>query len=74
VARLMRKAGLRGCRKKCTSRRVGHASPAPDLAGRNFAAAAPNRLWTADSTYAHTQEVFVYLAFILDVYSRRVVG
>jgi putative transposase len=77
VARLMRKAGLRGCirgRRKCTTRRGEHAGPAPDLVGRNFAAAAPNRLWTADITYVHTREGFVYLAFILDVYCRMVVG
>jgi putative transposase len=41
---------------------------------RNFAAAAPNKIWTADITYVHTQEGFLYLAFILDVYSRKVVG
>jgi putative transposase len=77
VARLMRKAGLRGCmrgRKKRTTRRDPYATPAADLVKRNFAAAAPDRIWTADITYVHTQEGFVYLAFILDVYSRRVVG
>jgi putative transposase len=78
VARLMRKAGLQGCiraRRKRTTRRDEHAAlPAPDLVGRNFAAAAANKVWTADITYVHTQEGFLYLAFILDVYSRRVVG
>jgi putative transposase len=77
VARLMRKAGLRGCRrgrKKRTTRRNKHATPAPDLVGRNFSATSLDRLWTADITYIHTQEGFVYLAFILDVYSRKVVG
>jgi putative transposase len=77
VARLMRKAGIQGCRrgrKRHTTRRDKHAVPAPDLVGRNFAAASPNRLWTADITYVRTQEGFVYLSFILDVYSRRVVG
>jgi putative transposase len=77
VARLMRKAGLRGCRggrKKRTTRRNKRAIPAPDLVGRNFCAASLNQLWTADITYIHTQEGFVYLAFILDVYSRKVVG
>lgn len=77
VARLMRKAGLRGCprgRKKRTTRRDEHAVPAPDLVKRNFRAIAPDKLWTADITYVHTQEGFVYLAFILDVYSRKVVG
>jgi putative transposase len=80
VARLMRKASLRGClrgRRKRTTRRDKHALPAPDLVNRNFFyAIAPDRLWTADNiTYVHTQEEgFVHLAFILDVYSRRVVG
>ena len=77
VARLMRKARIQGCRrgrKRHTTRRDKHAVPAPDLVGRNFAAASPNRLWTADITYVHTQEGFVYLSFILDAYSRRVVG
>jgi len=77
VARLMRKAGLRGClrsRKKRTTRRDKHTVPAPDLVKRNFRAIAPDKLWTADITYVHTQEGFVYLAFILDAYSRKVVG
>jgi putative transposase len=77
VARLMRRAGLRGClrgRKRCTTRRNPHATPAADLVNRNFAAAAPDRIWTADITYLRTDEGFLYLAFVLDVYSRRVVG
>jgi putative transposase len=77
VARLMRKAGLQGCirgRRKRTTRRDLYATPAPDLLKRNFAAAAPNKIWTADITYVHTWEGFLYLAFILDVYSRKVVG
>jgi putative transposase len=77
VARLMRKAALQGCirgRRKRTTCRDKHATPAPDLLKRNFAAAAPNRVWTADITYMHTREGFLYLAFILDVYSRKVVG
>ena len=77
VARLMRKAGLSGCRrgrKKRTTRRDPCATPAPDLVKRNFAAAAPNEIWTADITYVHTQEGFLYLAFILDIYCRKVVG
>lgn len=78
VARLMRKEGLRGCirggRRKCTTRRSKRAVPAEDLVCRNFAAAAPNRLWTADITYVDTDEGFLYLAFILDAYSRKLVG
>ena len=77
VARLMSKAGLQGCirgRRKRTTRRNPCATPAPDLVKRNFAAAAPNKIWTADITYINTREGFLYLAFILDVYSRQVVG
>ena len=77
VARLMRRAGLRGCirgRKRRTTRRDPRAVPAPDLVGRNFTATAPDRLWTADITYVKTDEGFLYLAFVLDVYSRRIVG
>jgi putative transposase len=78
VARLMRKDGLRGCmrgrRRKHTTRQDPLAVPAPDLVERNFVAMAPNKLWTADVTYLPTDEGFLYLAFILDVYSRKVVG
>jgi len=77
VARLMRRAGLRGCmraRKKRTTRCDPRAVPAPDLVKRDFHATAPDRLWTADITYLKTDEGFLYLAFVLDVYSRRIVG
>ena len=78
VARLMRKDRLRGCirgrKRKHTARQDPLAIPAPDLVERNFAAPAPNKLWTADITYVPTDEGFLYLAFILDVYSRKVVG
>jgi putative transposase len=78
VARLMRKDGLRGCmrgrRRKHTTRQDPLAIPAPDLVERNFVTMAPNKLWTADITYLPTDEGFLYLAFILDVYSRKVVG
>lgn len=77
VARLMRKAGLRGCmrgRKMRTTRRDPRVVPAPDLVKRNFRATVPDKLWTADITYLRTDEGFLYLAFVLDVYSRKVVG
>jgi putative transposase len=77
VARLMRKEGLRGCirgPRKRTTRRDRRAVPAEDLVCRDFAATAPDRLWTADITYVSTDEGFLYLAFILDAYSRRLVG
>ncbi len=77
VARLMRKEGLRGCirgRRKRTTRRDKRAVPADDLVRRDFATAGPDRLWTADITYVGTDEGFLYLAFVLDAYSRRLVG
>ena len=77
VARLMRKAGLKGClrgRKKRTTRRDGSAMPAADLICRDFTAGGPNRLWVADITYVKTDEGFLYLAFVLDAYSRKLVG
>lgn len=77
VARLMREAGLRGCmrgRPTRTTRTDARAVAAPDLVRRDFAAAFPDRLWVADITYIHTDEGFLYLSFILDACSRRVVG
>ena len=77
VARLMRVAGLRGCmrgKKRGTTRRDSRAAPAPDLLRRDFVAAEPNRIWLADITYIPTQEGFLYLAFILDAHSRKIVG
>src|SRR5215218_6134710 len=65
---------MRGPRRKHTTRQNPLAIPAPDLVGRNFCATAPDRIWTADVTYLPTDEGFLYLAFILDVYSRKVVG
>ena len=77
VARLMKAAGLRGCirgKRRTTTRRDPRAAPAPDLLGRDFVAGRPNRIWLADITYIPTQEGFLYLAFILDTHSRRIVG
>jgi putative transposase len=77
VARLMRAAGLRGCvrgKKRRTTRRDPRAAPAPDLLCRDFVAAGPNKVWLADITYIPTREGFLYLAFILDTHSRKVVG
>jgi len=47
---------------------------APNLLGRNFFAAAPNRIWLADITYVETDQGWLYLATVLDLYSRRIVG
>ena len=77
VARLMRRAKLRGSlrgRRIKTTYRTALQRAAPDLVGRNFVAGEPDRLWVADITYVRSGEGFVYLAFILDVCSRRVVG
>jgi putative transposase len=82
VARLMREAGLFGCggrrRKARTTMRsrTERTPPAPDLVKRNFTPAplAPDRLWVADITYVRTWEGWLYLAFVLDTYSRRIVG
>jgi putative transposase len=77
VARLMKTAGLRGiCRVKSpkTTRGTDTPDPRPDLVERRFAACAVNQLWVADLTYVRTFTGWVYAAFILDVFSRRIVG
>ena len=57
-----------------TTHRISLRQAAPDLVGRNFASEEPDRLWVADITYVRSTEGFVYLAFILDACSRRIVG
>ncbi len=77
VARLMRRAGIQGVtrRKFCrTTRRDDRAQPVPDLLRRDFSAAAPDRRWVADVTYVPTWSGFLFLAVVVDVFSRRVVG
>ena len=76
VARLMRQAGLAGVsRRKSTVTTVrSEARQAPDLVDRNFAADRPNMLWVADITYIPTWAGFLYLAVVLDAFSRRIVG
>jgi putative transposase len=77
VERLMRKARLQGCmrgRRRGTTRRSKRAAAAEDLVKRDFAATRSDKVWVADITYVATGEGFLYLAFILDVHSRRVVG
>jgi putative transposase len=77
VARLMRQAGLSGMvrrRKGKTTVRVPGIATAPDLVRRDFAPAAPNRLWVADLTEVATWEGKLYLAVVIDCYSRRCVG
>ena len=77
VERLMRAAGLSGLqprRRGRTTISVPGVRVAQDLVNREFAAAAPNRLWVADITYLRTWEGWLYLVAIQDLYSRRIVG
>jgi len=77
VARLMRVAGLVGVSRRKAPRttiRVQGESVAPDLVQRHFTAEAPDQLWVADITYVPTSSGFLYLAVVLDVFSRRIVG
>jgi putative transposase len=77
VERLMRTAGLAGAvrgRTKRTTIRAKDGVRAGDLVNRAFTATAPNQLWVADFTYVATWAGFVYVAFVIDVYSRMIVG
>jgi putative transposase len=77
IARLMRRKGLQGVTRRkgiFTTVRDGKARPAPDLVLRNFVAASADRLWVADITYIPTWSGFLYLAVVVDAWSRRVVG
>ena len=76
IARLMRQAGVAGVsrRRFVTTTVKGDSRQAPDLVERNFTADAPDRLWVADITYIPTWSGFLYLAVVLDAYSRRIVG
>ena len=77
VARLMQAVSLRGASRRpwvITTVRDRHARPAPELVERNFTAAAPDCWWVADITYIPTWAGFLYLAVVLDTFSRRIVG
>jgi putative transposase len=78
IARLMRAAGLVGASHRrggpVTTRRDQGARPAPDLVDRDFRAAGPDLLWVADITFIPTAAGFLYLAVVLDAWSRKVVG
>jgi transposase InsO family protein len=78
VARLMHRAGLRGAVrgrkfKRTTCPDTAAVRP-PDLVTRRFAATRPNELWVADLTYVATWRGFAYVAFVIDVFARRIVG
>ena len=72
----MTQAGLAGVsrRRLVTTTIKGDGRQAPDLVERNFTAAAPDLLWVADITYIPTWAGFLYLAVVLDAFSRRIVG
>jgi hypothetical protein len=77
VERLMRAAGLSGQlqrRRAKTTIRVQGVRTAPDLVERDFNPTEPNRLWAADITYIRTWEGWLYLASVMDLYSRAIVG
>ena len=77
VARLMRAQGIRGAsraKKRFTTKPDAAHTRAPDLVNRNFTAPRPDALWVADFTYCSTWSGIVYVAFIIDVCSRRLVG
>jgi putative transposase len=78
IARLMCENRIRGvCRRRgftTTTNRDRRAQAAPDLVKRHFVATRPNQLWVADMTYIPTWEGFTYLATVLDVFSRKIVG
>ena len=77
VARLMRQSGLKGCPhrrfKRTTQSEPSHAV-ANDLVKQDFTVRIPNRLWSSDLTYISTHQGWLFLAVVMDLYSRRIVG
>jgi putative transposase len=78
IARLMRDAGLTGASRRrkgvTTTRRDNDARPAPDLVDRDFTAVGRDKLWVADITFVPAANGFLYLAVVLDAWSRKIVG
>lgn len=77
VARLMRELGIEGVsrrRRRRTTIPDQSRPPAPDLIGRDFRATGPDQKWFADLTYVPTWEGYLYLAVVMDAWSRRIVG
>ena len=78
VARLMRELGIEGVTRRrfktATTKKDAKARPAPDLVDRDFSAGGPDQLWVADITYVPTWAGWLYLAVVLDAWSRRIVG
>jgi putative transposase len=78
VARLMKKAGAQGAKRRGRPWRTTKPDPAhkrrPDLVNRDFSASAPNRLWVGDFTYLRSWEGMGFFAFVIDAFSRKIVG
>jgi putative transposase len=78
VRRLMRSNGIQGAKRRGKPWRTTIADPAarraPDLVDRDFTASRPDRLWVADFTYLRCHEGLVFFSFVIDAYSRRIVG
>jgi putative transposase len=78
VARLMRELGIQGVsrrgKKPRTTVPAEKTPPAPDLVERRFVADRPNALWVADITYVDTREGYLFLAVVMDMFSRKIVG
>jgi transposase InsO family protein len=78
VERLMRSNGIRGAKRRGKPWRTTIGDPTaarpPDLVNRDFTASGPNELWVSDFTYLRCWEGRVYFAFVIDVYSRMIVG
>ena len=77
VARLMRQEGIRGAKARdavADHDRRSKAQKRPDLVKRDFTATAPDRLWVGDLTYLRTWEGRMYFAFLIDVFSRMIIG
>ncbi len=78
VQRLMRREGIQGAKRRGKPWRTTKADPTvqrrPDLVERDFSATAPNRLWVGDLTYLRSWEGVTYLAFVIDAFSRKVIG
>jgi len=77
VERLMRSLGLRGVRRGKSVRTTTPDTSAPcprDHVNRQFKASRPNELWVSDFTYVSTWQGWLYVAFVIDVYARRIVG
>jgi transposase InsO family protein len=76
VKRLMRREGIQGAKRRGKPWRTTRPDPTatPDLVNRDFTAERPDRLWVADFTYVRCWEGMVYFSFVIDVFSRRIVG